>query len=280
MRSFDGRPPSNRTWMTDEHHDWIGQTAPTGIVGFTIDRAWANEPTWPLRQAVVKATIFDVRAGSLHLTRDHRPSHDASDIARASTGTGTGERADSQAGTSSFGQPIPTWGDGALRTLTFSATFTAEHLRAAGADARPPARFDFVLRARSNAGDAQPLLVSMVRVVKLGRANRSATVEEGASRVTHTEEAGGRFGDGVDMRGVVVLFVLAGLFVLGGCVLLVKANHTRCTLSGGGRRKLRAGTTMSTRGGSSRPTELEVRSVHVQPNAPVWPAEWPPSERT
>ena len=34
--------PSPRTWMTRDKYDWIARYAPNGVIGFSVDRAWAT----------------------------------------------------------------------------------------------------------------------------------------------------------------------------------------------------------------------------------------------
>ena len=133
-------------WGTDGDggalYDWIARTAPRGVIGFTLSRTFALAPQRPLLGAVIKVSFFDVRAGSVRLTQAHTA---------AAGGAPT-----------LVGFPIRTLGDGQLKTVTF----VAERL-----PVRPlgtSSAFDFEVRAFDLSGNPQPLVLSMVRVIKHG----------------------------------------------------------------------------------------------------------------
>jgi len=198
-------PPSNRTWMTRYKHDWLAQRAPAGVLGFTISRGWANASTRPLTSgAVVKLTLFDVAAGRVRLTADGRDGTLPADLSEA----------------------VSTVGDRQLKTLTL----LAPRLRALHAD--PPTVFDFEVRATDHHGDAVPLVLCMVRLVKLGDATPPA----------RNGRRGGRFGDGVDMKGVVALFTLAGLLLTAALVAVGREKISRCSVSSASARERKQGT--------------------------------------
>ena len=123
-------------------YDWIARTAPRGVIGFTLDRAFVFSPPRPLRGAVVKVSFFDVLVGSVRLTQAHTA---------AAGGAPT-----------LVGFPIRTVGDGQLKTVTFVASQLP--VRPLGSNRS----FDFEVRAFDLSGLPQALCVSMVRVIKHG----------------------------------------------------------------------------------------------------------------
>ena len=197
---------STTTWMTAVPHDWIAHTAPRGVIGFRLDPAFTAAAASPLasRVAVVKVTFFDVREGTLALTQAHRTQvHDDVDTSRAGVdcwlecdrtagacpsvcGSGGAcckrgvDTPTPECGLGTRGctehhccTPPPTgqlWslgsiatsGDGTLKTVSFVASPLA--VRGGASTALFP--FDFEVRATSTSGEAHPLVLSMVRVVK------------------------------------------------------------------------------------------------------------------
>jgi hypothetical protein len=151
---------------------------------------------------------------------------------------------------------VSTVGDRQLKTLTL----LAPRLRALHAD--PPTVFDFEVRATDHHGDAiishhlpsspiishhlpssqvratdhhgdaVPLVLCMVRLVKLGDATPPA----------RNGRRGGRFGDGVDMKGVVALFTLAGLLLTAALVAVGREKISRCSVSSASARERKQGT--------------------------------------
>jgi hypothetical protein len=137
---------SSPFWGTDgvggAPHDWIARTAPRGVIGFTLDPAFVFSPVRPLLGAVIKVSLFDVFAGTVRLTQAHTAA-----VGGAPT---------------PIGDPILTVGDGQLKTLTFvTSQLPVRPLGSASA-------FDFEVRAFDATGLPQPLVVSMVRVIKYG----------------------------------------------------------------------------------------------------------------
>ena len=135
-------PTSNGSWYSaaDSAHDWIARTAPRGVIGFTIDPTFATAVGNPLVEGWLKVTIFDVFAGKLQVTQAHQPS--AADGAPRLVGEHT------------------TSGGTALRT--FTVAFSSLPVREDGS----PLPFDLEVRATDVAGSAQPLVLSMIRIIK------------------------------------------------------------------------------------------------------------------
>jgi len=133
-------------WGTDGDggalYDWIARTAPRGVIGFTLSRTFALAPQRPLLGAVIKVSLFDVFAGSVRLTQAHT----------AAAGSAP----------TLVGFPIRTVGDGQLKTVTFVAELLP--VRPLGSSST----FDFEVRAFDVSGNPQPLVLSMVRVIKHG----------------------------------------------------------------------------------------------------------------
>ena len=115
--------------------------------------------------------------------------------------------------------------------------------------------YDFELRATSEDGEPQPLVVSMVRVVKVGGD-------------LSMSDCAGQFACGVDMVGVIVLFVIAAIVLALLVVVVARSKRTRCSCSGARpRSRARTGATMTRRGAE----EFEVRAVRMRDEAPAWP---------
>ena len=134
-------PTSNGSWYSRDDepaYDWIARTAPRGIIGFTFDPEFALAPANPLVDGWIKLTLFDVAVGHVEVTQEHLNINDDSPLIL---------------GTAS------TTGDGQLKTFTFA--FTGLQVERAS-----PSPFDFEVRARTATGDPQPLVLSMVRVIK------------------------------------------------------------------------------------------------------------------
>lgn len=218
-------PPSNRTWMTAAKHDWIAQRAEDGAIGFNLDRRWVHAAQFPLGyRAVVKLSIFDVADGLLVLTTDPRRSLDGA--------------------VRPLSAPVRTVGDGQLKTFSVLAT----GLNGTADDARGEARtFDFLVRATNHSHAPHALVLSLVRVIKLP-APAAAAADGASSDGAGTDQRGAPpasdpttidarertfawpFGD-ADPRGVAVLLVLAGAYLVAGCALLLHSKRTRFKLS-------------------------------------------------
>ena len=98
---------------------WIARTAPLGVIGFEVDKRFAESPASPLSSGWIKITLFDVLAGTVSVTQAHQGT-DGTPLAIGS---------------------LPTTGDGALKTLTIG--FGALPIRNSGSS-EP---FDFEVRA-------------------------------------------------------------------------------------------------------------------------------------
>ena len=183
-------PPSNHTWMTEYKHDWLAMRADGGVLGFAIDRVWASSAASPLHDALIKVTLFDVHAG------------DVSVVVIAENGEGASPPKERQL------DSLPTIGDGDLKTLTFVASKL--DLRPAVDTAYP---FDFEVRAVDRSGAMLPLVVSMVRVIKLG-------------------DPGGDSGrDTAITISIIVMVLLVGLMI-SGALMMVRRKHTRFAFEG------------------------------------------------
>jgi len=134
-------PTSNGSWYSrndEPAYDWIARTAPRGVIGFTFDPDFSHALSNPLVDGWIKVTLFDVTIGRVEVTQEHLATADGSPTVLGSAST-TGDRD--------------------LKTFTFA--FTALQVEQAS-----QAPFDFEVRARSRTGELQPLVLSMVRVIK------------------------------------------------------------------------------------------------------------------
>lgn len=231
--------------MTEYKHDWIAQTAPAGVMGFFLDRDWALSANFPLRAAVVKVTLFDVQPGVVRLTQaflnplvevddggSSAPYEEGassnSSGARWRYGNATGRLWAHPNGTRypQVGQTLTLAGDGQLKTLTF----VADALPVREPASRRTHAFDFELHATNLKGTlAVPLCVSMVRIIKLGRAKDAAS--GGAATGKQTSDAAAFFSC-CDPRGVVTVIVIFSLMGAFFCFLYVRqVLHTRFAFS-------------------------------------------------
>ena len=251
-------PPSNGTWMTEgqngAYHDYIAQTSPAGVFGFSLDPRFAHSVARPLGAAVVKVTIFDVVQGTVRLTQAHlQGAVDVVDVEEDSTGEGAREgspgmrRRRWQAGSASglmwaapassdeeedgddgsnerrmipqLGDEVPTVGDGALKTLTF----VAEALATRNADTQCAAcSFDFEVRATNLDGNASvPLVVSLVRVIKIGGGAAGHVIGDADAA------SGGRGLPFVTKLAVALGVVVAVYALVFGANLLLRRKHIR-----------------------------------------------------
>jgi len=129
-------------------YDWIARTAPKGVIGFTFSSAFARSDSKPLYAAVVKVSLFDVAAGTVRLTQAFRADDDDGSVHE-------------------LAGALPTNGDGKLKTLTFVVS-SAFQVRSS-LSTEP---YDFEVRAADASGQegTQPLVISMVRVIKTASA--------------------------------------------------------------------------------------------------------------
>jgi hypothetical protein len=231
--------------MTEYKHDWIAQTAPGGVMGFSVDPEWARAANHPLRAAVVKVTLFDVEPGMVRLTQAFLDP--LVDVVDGSSASRTGNASSSSSSSSrawrygnvtgqlwrgpvgarypQVGQALAVTGDRRLKTLTFLADVL--FVREPGASKNAHV-FDLELRATNLDGTrVAPLCISMVRVIKLG-GGEGLTL----GGTANDQAAASSSSSCCDPRGVatvIVVFSLMGAFF---CYLYVKqVLHTRLTLS-------------------------------------------------
>jgi len=138
-------PTTRRTWMTRDKYDWIARYAPNGVIGFSVDRAWAAggaRSSLGASVAVLKVTAFDYEAaGTLKVTQAHTASW---------------------ASPTEVSSSLSLAGDNTLKTFTFRL----HNLTLAPEGSAEGHGFDFEVRGFDSAGAPQPIIVSMVRLIK------------------------------------------------------------------------------------------------------------------